>query len=274
MELILMTNSLKGRTYVDHEWVVRPGATMYWDYQTQGWRYRKSDVTLIQTPHVVPNGLWVMETPYCKNSIIGVTDELRELWYIDKHSATRTLFINPEPFGCVTADGSEVVVAPGVGRQSGRLRLSCARQIHQSELGRTVPIPRINYVRQAFESGQKPNVRKPRERRRSNLGWVRLTDLATAANMNPADIVQKFWMFSGHLNHWTDGTGQSGQNGSLLLDMIMTADPADIAGKYPSVISANWEQSKRDVDATPEIIWVRRGFAYTVLRLLALGYEV
>lgn len=270
-----MTDSPEGRTYIDYRLDVREGAREYFSVRYGCWLYEDKDVTEVQTPYVVPNGKWVMERPYGWAWLIGVEfDELEVFQYADKQDTKHVLYISDKPFGYIVADEQDVdmTVYPRVIKPNGRKRLVCARQIHKGELGQTVPIPRIKYVRQAFEPNQRLSVRKSRERRRSNYGWVRLPDLVAATGIGVQDTVFGFWNYSGHRNNWLD----NGQDGGVLLDIVRAWED-EIKGEVPAVRSLTKHEAAmmlggwHDWNFYVGDIWVRRGFAYTVLRLTALG---
>lgn len=262
-----MTNALEGRTYIDHQWTTRYGAQQYFSIQ-HGWRYRAEDVIETKIPHVVANGKWVMERPSGWAWLIAADkDGVDHLRYTDECGVVHSLYVSDTPFGYITADEDDVdqSVYPPV--PSGRRRLQYARQIHKGELGRGIPFERLPYVRQAFEKGQKPSVTKPRERRRG-YGWVRLIDLVDATGLSYEEIVFGYWGYSGHRNYEND------QGGGQLLDIVWASFEEDIKGKVPSVLSLTRSDAETTLMAWKRSrIWVRRGFAYTVLRLHALGVQ-
>ena len=266
-----MTNAPEGRTYINYRWDIREGAREYFSVHYGCWRYEAKDVTEVRTPHVVPNGKWVMERPYGWAWLIGVEfGELEDIQYTDKHGIKHVLYISDKPFGYIVADEEDVDMAvyPPVIKPTGRKRLVCAQQIHQGEIGQSVPIERLSYIRQAYESGQKPNVQKARERKRGNRGWVRLTELAASTGFSVEDIVFGFWSYSGHRNYWTYNNNQEG---GQLLDIVIASSPADIEYKCPKEHFVMQSEVSGLIRESVEDLWVRRGFAYTVLRLLALG---
>jgi len=97
-------------------------------------------------------------------------------------------------------------------------------------------------------------------------GWIRLSDLTAASGLSSEEII---------FGYWSHASEQA-------FDVIFAWDERDIKGKMPDVYSLDKEEM-RDVlertvmsnllstSGTFEDTWVRRGFAYTVLRLLALG---
>lgn len=262
-----MTNTLEGRTYIHYDWKLKDNLS---DFQMAYCR----DYVRTKTPRVVPNGKWVMEYPQGPHGyaeLVGVNHwELEKIQFTDKYGVRHYLHISDKPFGYITAD--DVMYTDDALFRAvpfGRRILFCARQIHKGELSQTGPlIERLKYVRQACEPGEMPNVRKARERRRSNRGWVRLTDLSAASGFSAEDIVFGFWSYSGHCNYWFYHKDQpAGQ----LLDIVVASSPDGIKGRCPEVKFTTQFEAFCLIHESLEDLWVRRGFAYTVLRLLALG---
>lgn len=265
-----MTNAPEGRTYIDHQQTLRMDAQSYFDSRTGGWCNRAEDIIETKIPHVVANGKWVLEVPRPHKWAWPVgedTDKHDFLRFTDEYGSSRALFIGDKPFGFVFAEEEDVdqTVYPPV--PTGRRRLVCARQIHKGELGRSIPFERLPYVRQAFEKGQKPNVTRPRERRRG-YGWVRLIDLVDATGLSYEEVVFGYWDYSGHRSY------ENGQSSGQLLDIVWASFEEDIKGEVPSVLSLTRSDAETTLMAWKRSrIWVRRGFAYTVLRLQTLGVQ-
>ena len=271
-----MSNAPEGRTYIDYCWDVREGASAH--FNVRAWQRAhsiKKDVVEVQTPYVVPNGRWVMERPagYSLTRLVGIThDEVATHEYTDKHHVRHCLYISNKPFGFVAAEDEDVDrdMSPAVVKPTGRKRLFCAQQVHKGELGRTVSIPPLPYVRQPFEEGQKPSVTKAHQRRRG-YGWVMVRDLgeiAKDASYNPetwAELVLGYWQFSGHLIY-----DLAGRRAGTLVDTIWGNRYEIRAGKA-EVVSMTPEQFWEDASFDSTQLWIRRGFAYTILRLQALG---
>lgn len=266
-EMVHMTNAPEGRTYIDYEWVLRDGLS---DYRRAYSRFPE-DFVQVATPHTVPNGKWVMERPHGWAWLIGImSDELETFSHTDKRGVRCTLLISDKPFGYIVADEEDVdkSVYPPVIKQNGRKILVCAQQVHKGELGQTVPIERLSYIRQALEPGESQSVRK--RRKHGQRGWIRLTELATAANLSAKDIVFGFWSYSGHRNYWFY---HKDQQGGQLLDIVVASSPTDIEHKCPTVQSTTQSEASHLIHEFVESLWVRRGFAYTILRLQALGVQ-
>lgn len=270
--MIPVTNN-EGRFYLTDK-----KSESYYDDTAGKWCWRD-----IPTFRCVPNGMWVLGhslTPGRCSWLAGITpDRLDSFKYIKvyldgKPDENAYLYVSDKPFGYICADEEDVNRwgNPCLVKPNGRKTLVHARQIHKGELGSTVPIQRLKYVRQAFKPGTKLGM-SARDRNRSNLGWVRLIDLAgtkavTDAGLTVEDVVFGFWSYSGHRNSWVHNNDQ---DGGQLLDVIMASSPEDITRQYPQVHAVTQSQVLDLIYPSLRDMWVRRGFAYTVLRLLALG---
>ena len=239
--------SSAGITYTQISWEDRPATRPTYDHPYE--------VVKIETPLVVPNGMWVLDARCGRPVGPGVASIERV-----KLDTDNFIWVSPETFGRLTTE-----------YRSGRWWLKSARQVHKGELGRSVPIPDLTYVRQAFEAHQRSSVVAPRERRRSNLGWVRLSALEAAAGASWYELLSTYWGFSGHvewLNGWWDEDWECAcRYGRPLVDTVEALSPVDILGVVPVVRSIHIGQ----IDELNDLSWIRRGLAYTILRLLALG---
>jgi len=261
--MVTVTNAPEGRTYIHYEWELKDNLSEF----QRVFPSFPQDYEQVATPHVIHNGKWIMETPINSNRLVGITrDESETLSYTDKRGVRYTLRVSNKPFGYVIADKDYVDSSDFM--STVRKTLVCARQIHKGELGQTVPIPRVDYVRQPLDPGQKPSVRKARDRRRGNLGWVRLGDLGEAVGTyNPdrqIELVLNYWQFSGHLHY------ENFQRVGTLVDTVWGSS-LDIRLGDIQVVSMTPEEFRREAGLDTSELWIRRGFAYTILRLLALG---
>jgi hypothetical protein len=273
--MVKLTNAPEGRTYISYEWDLRGGAELH--FINGAFRHRSEDIIETQTPHVVPDGKWVMERPSGWAWMIVGTDksDVDHLRYTDKHGIRHVLYISDKPFGYIVAEEDDVdrSVHPAVPK--GPRRLVYARQIHKGELGHGPTIERLPYVRQAYEADTKHNVIKARERRRG-YGWVRLADLVEATGLSNEDIVFGYWDYSGHRNYRYYSNGQTG---GVLLDIVRALSKDEIEGSVPTVFSVTQSEAGELLGGWnghwfyTDDVWVRRGFAYTVLRLQALGVQ-
>lgn len=273
-----MTNTLEGRTYSTYSWLRRYQADDLLDdlsvvVMDNGNSFRDDELVQIRKELVVPNGKWVMERPrYGYAWLVGAShDEVGKVVLKDEYNHSTVLCVCDKPFGFIAAEPEDVdtSVYPRVIKPTGRKTLVYAQQIHKGELGQSVPIPRVDYVRQPFEPGTKPNVTKARERRRG-YGWVKLAHLGEmTVGYNPdrwVALVLGYWQFSGHLRY------EDHQRVGTLVDTVWGSE-LDIQVGDVDVVSMTMEQFRRDAEHDSSELWIRRGFAYTILRLLALGVE-
>lgn len=267
-----MTNSPEGRTYMKKQWVLDPDIVSgkrrsrhYHDY------YDADEYVIKETPFVVPNGKWVLEKTLIAGRwswLVGIDNsELEQVTLHSLYGTYEVLYISDKPFGYICADEEDVDQSEV--KPSGRKTLVYARQIHKGELGRGVHVPRLSYVRQPFESHRGLHM-KARERRRGQRGWVKLVDLGEMAGCGyrpdaQIELVLGYWQFSGHLS-W-----ENGRRVGTLVDVAWGA-PYDIKDGTAEFRSLTQEQFREECSDTSEV-WVRRGFAYTILRLQALGVQ-
>lgn len=259
-----MTNVTSGRTYMIKSRAIDPDIQSGKKPPANGLYDTAADDIDFETPYVVPDGKWVMERPSGWTRLVGASwAEVFDIQIDTRYGQHRTLYMCNKPFGFVRMD--EMYELAYLSMSIVRECLFSARQIHKGELGQTVPTRSLSFVRQAFEDGTKGNVTKSRERRRSNLGWVRLTDLMSATNLRPHELLLGFWQFSGHLAY------ENGEVCGTLLDIVEAWSCDEIIGKVPVVRSITRSDAEELIGKSVDNIWVRRGFAFTFLRLLALG---
>jgi hypothetical protein len=258
--MVFMTGA-EGLTLTHHTWNARPGAEREFDVRYWQSLYRPEDIVHTTTTDVVPNGKWYLEwREERRGTLVGVNwTDLDQRHYTDDNGVRRVALVCDRPFGSVVSDYGDV-----------RKVLVCAHQIHKGEVGMAVRIPALRYVRQA---AIKPYIgMHERDRRRSNLAWVRFTDLATAARVSPErmrQIVANCWQFSGHLFYPDDYPPQPTDT---LIDITFALDEDEIKGKVPQERSVGRAAFRSFAAEEPETLWLRRGFAATILRLLALRY--
>lgn len=275
--MVHVTNDHTGLTFIDHSWVATLGGHSYTSHTSpdevrrrHGYYIGEGEVvTEIQTSHVVPNGKWVARQQFGCNWPVGVDhDELEMLEYHDKDGIYRRLFIGDKPFGFVNMDSEDVIVYPDMVKPTGRKTLVYARQVWKGEEGRGVHIPRLDYVRQPLAPHRGLGM-KARERRRGQYGWVKLADLGEmTVGYRPdkqVELVLGYWQFSGH-ESW-----QNGQKVGTLVDVAWGSSLDIELGEAEFMSLTQW-QFREECDDTSEV-WVRRGFAYTILRLQALGVQ-
>lgn len=275
-----MTNDREGLTFIDYSWkVTHNSRTNSFHMSPEEMRRRHYHymgegevVEEIQTPHVVPNGMWVLERPsFGWAWLTGVEFKELELFeYHDKDGIYHRLYSCDKPFGYIVADGDDVdhSVNPKVVKSSGRKTLVYARQVHKGELGQGVRTPTLDYVRQPL-APHRGLAMKARERRRGQYGWVQMCDLGMAASMpfrrlDWIELVLGYWQFSGHVS-W--------KNGQQVLVDTMRGSAHEIELGNTTVVSMTLEQFRAEAEEDSDELWIRRGFAYTILRLQALGVK-
>ena len=222
---------------------------------------------------VVPNGTWVLEAPSTWADLVGLSlEEVDYRRYFDNVGGRHGLYIADRPFGYVVIEaGAECrpVFPLGNAKPVIRQTLAVARQIHKGELGRSVPIPPLRYVRQPFEDGQKLGVTKGHQRRRG-YGWVKLDDLGEmTVGYRPdkqIELILGYFQFSGHLRY------EDLRPVGTLVDVVWGSELEIKAGEV-EVLSLTPEKFREMAEEDTSELWVRRGFAYTILRLQALGVE-
>lgn len=153
------------------------------------------------------------------------------------------------------------------GERVGGFWFSCARQVHKGELGRRPVIKRPQFARPTYEIPLDQNSHltgKPirvRDRRRGKVGWARLTEVARLAGLSSEELVRRYFDF-------TDAELPR-------LQVLLAADRNKI--HCQQVHHGAWQKfGLADLpalfDRDPETIWIRQGFALTVLYLQYLGY--
>lgn len=268
-EMVHMTIAPEGRTYMKKQWVLDPDI----ESGTKPLTYTGADYIIEETPFVVPNGKWVMEKTLLGGRwswLVGIGHSELEHVRLFPNGSSEVLYISDKPFGYVCADEENVDqwAYPVEVKPNGRKTLVYARQVHKGELGRGVRTPTLDYVRQPLASHRGSHM-KARERRRGQNGWVKLANLGEmTVGYRPdqqVELILGYWQFSGH-EFW-----QNGEHVDQLVDVAFGAD-YDIKDGTADFMSLTREQFRKECSDTSKV-WVRRGFAYTILRLQALGVQ-
>jgi len=158
-------------------------------------------------------------------------------------SHTRYLLVSNVPFG--------IIIEQSDGRP-GLLRFESARQIHLGELGRFVPIER-------------PHIVYEPERQEGKRGWARLTDIASAVNLDPKSMITGFSPFG------------------LLTPLLLVENPTQIEtmDAEKALQNSRWLLRRAQFEVHPKdpsfwenlsSVWIAERFACDILRLHALGY--
>ena len=259
----------EGRTYIDYRWDIRPGAREYFSTISMGWRYEDKDVTEVQTPHVVPNGKWVMERPCRWAQLVGVkSEELELLEYTGKHGERHCLYVSDKPFGFIMAEDGEYVRGQVQARLVGDLRLYSAQQIHKGELTQNgVPFPKLTLVREdpslARKYGDFP---RNRSQKRNHVRWARLADAVAASGLPDMELIHAYWRFVGFsVDHAHD------RHGTFLHVVYGSAEEvASPDRKIEYYSRSEFDQTLWWTERYHEM-WIRAGLAKTILQLLSLG---
>jgi len=163
------------------------------------------------------------------------------------------MFVGSEPFGIMSYETAK-------SERVGGLYFESARQVHKGELGRGLKVTMPTCAREA----RKPDPEDPqpsRDRRRHYACWARLSEVAELMGLSIEEVLKRFHLFAD-----ADARG---------VPVLFASEREEIHGK---VIPKSAIRRFRE-DAFPQLfdrdlstIWVRRGFAKTMLRLQALGY--
>ena len=143
-------------------------------------------------------------------------------------------------------------------RTQNGIRIVWPRQIHEGELGRSIPVPPLKIVTSAV-NGNDPK----------NVSWVALAELAEVAHLGLVEIVANFL----HLHIFSMNNQP---------EYVCAANEADLAsGRFQShpllseesfrVTGHTHEQPVIDAQRTPNDIWVEATVAKNILRLISLG---
>lgn len=220
------------------------------EYRKAGWMMKDHYFHEVEIPFLVRNGEWVLEGNW--QNVLGTRDrELRSINLDIRPGKSDWMTISDKPFGVITCldDGGGFSVHPI------RQRLHTARQIHKGELGRTISVPSLKYVRQQH----------PRD-----FGWVRLRDLSevtVSSDLYKAiDLVIDASQFSGNLEY------RAGRPVGPQIDAIWASEQEIQAGNV-RVVGLAPERFKFEAQIAKSELWIRRNFAYTILRLHTLGVK-
>ncbi len=181
----------------------------------------------------------------------------------DWHRRNVRLLVCDQPFGVINVESESDNESPA--RRSSLL-FEAARQIHKGELGQFPPFPSPRYAREGRElDGYVPEgikCTRKHDLRRHHARWARLVEVAALVGMPHEQLVERFYPFA-------DAVGRG-------LPVLFAATREEIDGR---VIPHNAVR-RFEIDVFPELfdrnpatIWVRQGFAKTVLCLHHLGYK-
>lgn len=216
---------------------------------------------------VVPNGTWVAELPlFGRNRLIGVDHSLVRSKSIDeRYGVHRWLYMSDRPFGFATYIGDDWEEGYSM-PLSGPMSLIYARQIHKGELGQGVPIPKLKFAREeAVKPATVGNFTRNRHQRRNHIRWARLSDVVSATGRPVYGLLSYTWAFGDWHPHY-----ELGQR----IDVRYGADHVEVSSATMKRTSLTIDELSRQImDGRLDQIWIRSGFANTILRLIALGYQ-
>lgn len=160
-----------------------------------------------------------------------------------------------------------------------------ARQIHKGELGQSVPLAVGALDRPPLvvkESKMRYAHRHPRGRHKN--GWMRLEEVARAAEMAPDATVDRYMPYTDHTQPRLDVVVTPDSRhirGEVLKDADWRTDDI-LAHAYGAHEDAPriWNVQSWQLDRLklvlnrigPHVVWVRQGFGNAVLRMVAIGH--
>lgn len=174
-------------------------------------------------------------------------------------SSSRKLLVGDQPFGVITEEreGSDPL-------DRGGLYFSCARQIHKGELGWRPQINRPLFLREAPDHFMGTENRDgqpiaPRNLRRGKKGWAQLSEVAALVGMTEEEMVRRYFLF-------TDAGAPRLQ--------VMRGGPEVIVGRKirRDEVEVFYPDTFAELFGDLRQIWIRQGFALTVLYLKYFGY--
>jgi len=214
----------------------------------------------------VPNGKWVCELPVgCSAQLVGVEPNEVTTVTLDARDPNnpRVLYVNDDrPFGFVTWKlGQNRQPIEMTAAES--LRFVSARQIHNGELGQTIPtrgfyaVPGV--VTEPIEKATFHNLRRARE------GWVRIWKLGQSLQMKPHEVLQHYVKF---------GLNRRRDEAYATIEIAETPYDDDIRVGYHGLHSLADHEAVRFVRTSEDVcaLWVRKAFAVTILRMNTIGY--
>lgn len=183
------------------------------------------------------------------------------------HRRSQWLLVSDRPFGVI-----QTIELSGLDLENPLEygpTFTSARQLHKGELGRFPEFAQPQYAREGREPATWKNEDLPpgvkpysgRALRRNHARWARLTEVAALVHMPPEELVRRYFAFA-------DSKGRG-------LPVLFAKERDEIQGK---IIAFNdvqrFEERKLPqlFDRDPAIVWVRQGFAKTVLGLHYFGH--
>lgn len=184
------------------------------------------------------------------------------------HRRTLWLLVGDQPFGVIqTTECSGLAFYSSF--EDGPT-FTAARQLHKGELGRFPEFAQPKYAREGREPAtwkneDLPSEVKPyrvRELRRHHARWAQLTEVAALVRMAPEELVRRYFAFA-------DAKGRG-------LPVLFADRREEIHGQIINPFEAVKRFEERELpqlfDRDQRTIWMRQGFAKTVLGLHYFGH--
>ncbi|MCC6563777.1 hypothetical protein IT087_02700 [Candidatus Uhrbacteria bacterium] len=173
------------------------------------------------------------------------------------------MLVADRPFGVISVEKTN-------GEPSPFLEFTAAREVHKGELGRFPLAAAPKYAREGREPATWKNEDlRPGEQpipmrrlKRHHARWARLVEVAALIGRPHERLVEDFYAFADSHGHG--------------LPVVFAANRDEIHGQVlpPGTVKSFTEREfPKLFDRNPATIWVRQGFAKTVLCLHALGYQ-
>lgn len=211
-------------------------------------------------PYYVPNGMWVWEANYSGASIefIGPgAANVRRVKLDRSPRGYKCIYVSSEPFGLLIGgyEGSD------------DRRFFYARQICKGELGRSPSgDPKLEIAREAPDLSRKMhNFPRGRSQKRNHICWARLTDVVEASSLSAEALLLSYWPFIGK------SFDCSTDRYDTLLHVVAAPLKLIKTGR-PRVLFLDQDGVREMLTGSIDDVWIRAGFAKTILRLQALGY--
>jgi hypothetical protein len=221
----------------------------------------------------VPDGMWVLrwherinpESKWWEWGVLG--NPKPQLLNLGRetlgHRFSSTLLYSTTPFALIEpawGDDSYLVGPHG-------FYLNRARQIHKGELGRYVEVELPLVARELREKGSN------RSRKRGD-GWVKLPEVVEMSGLTIEQVVLDHWMFV----EARDRSGYVAEYKDVRIELIL-GDRDQIHKRIvPASLKLNPSKAEFEAMLADDTfdwsqIWIRRGFARTVLLLNRYGWN-
>lgn len=216
-------------------------------------------------PYYVQDGMWVWEYEYSGASMhfIGPgAANVKEIKLDRTDLGWARIYVSTQPFG-VLIGGYEL----GDGH-----RLFCARQVHKAQLGRSPSgDPKLTIAREAPNPAKAmDDVPRGRNQKRNHICWASLASVIEASGLTPKQVLLGYWPFVGR------SFDETNSRFGTLLHITWAADVERIRATTGKHTYHTENEIHMIIDCGEGLlaeVWIRAGFAKTILRLLALGVK-